>query len=350
MTEDSSTERPYDFDRVVRLLIGAIIVIALIWLLRFLADVLIPFAIAVLLAYLINPIVTALEKRIRSRPAATLITVFGLLAVLVTLVIVLVPLMTNELRGFGSLIEQFKADTQSLPGKQAIKERFHAYVDAQESELYKHVLLKVKDTIVGIDVASLGAQAARWVAPGLWSLVSGVLTFLLGLTGLIIVLLYLIFVLIDFAKLEAGWRELLPPKYRDRIVAFVEEFSLAMSRYFRGQFIIAASVGLMFALGFWLIGLRMGIVLGIIIGLVNMVPYLQTICIPPALVLGLIRAIENGSSVFGSLALVLIVFGVVQLIQDAILCPWIMGKQTGLRPVALLLSVFIWANCWASWA
>lgn len=326
------------------MLIGAVVVIALIWLLRFLSDVLIPFAVAVLLAYLVNPIVSVLERKIRSRSAATLMTVLGLLVILVAVVLILVPLIGGELAGFGQVIEQFRGDAPPLPDKQTLKARFQAYLDAQQSELFKRLLIVVKDTLVGIDYRSLGTQVARWLAPGVWSLISGVLSFLLGLTGLIIVLLYLIFVLIDYAKLEAGWRDFLPPKYRGRIVGFVEEFSLAMSRYFRGQFIIAATVGIMFAFGFWLIGLRMGIVLGLIVGLTNMVPYLQTVCLPPALLLGLIRAIEKGSSVLGSLALVLLVFAVVQLIQDALLVPWIMGRQTGLRPVVLLLSVFVWGK------
>ncbi len=344
MAGDDPSQRRYDLDRVVRILIGAGVVIGLLWLLRFLSDVLLPFAVAVLLAYLINPIVSVLERKIRSRTAATLITVLGCLIVLAGLVILAVPLIGGELAEFGQMIDQLRVDTPPLPDAKTLRTQFNAYVDAQENETVKRLLLKLKEAIVSYDYEALALEAARRIAPGLWSLVSGVLTFLLGLTGLIIVLLYLIFVSIDYAKLSGEWHGYLPPKYRDRIVGFVDEFSHAMSRYFRGQFIIAATVGVLFAAGFWLIDLRMGILLGLGIGVLNMVPYLQSVGLVPAVLLGVMRGIEHGTSVGWSIVLVLVVFAVVQTIQDGLLVPWIMGRQTGLRPVALLLSVFIWGK------
>lgn len=344
MTDKAPTQQRYDFDRVVRIVIGVAVVVALIWLLRVLSDVLIPFAVAVLLAYLINPIVTLLQRKVRNRAAATLITVFGLLVVLIAIVMMIVPMISGEVASFGQMIQQMNADAQSLPDKQTVKNRFNAYIESQDSELYKRLLVELRTTIAGMDVESLKAHLIERVGPGLWSLVSGALSFLLGLTGMIIVLLYLVFVLIDYAALESQWRGYLPPKYRDRIIGFVDEFSHAMSRYFRGQFIIAGIVGILFAVGFSIIGLRLGILLGFLIGVVNMVPYLQTVCVAPALLLGVMRAIEHGTSVAWSLALVLLVFAVIQALQDGVLVPWIMGRQTGLRPVALLLSVFVWGK------
>ncbi len=344
MPDDDSSQPRYDLDRVVRMLIGAGVVIGLLWLLRFLSNVLIPFAVAVLLAYLINPIVSVVERKIRSRTAATLITVITCLVVLVGLVIVMVPLISGELAEFGQLVKRTEAGAPELPDARTLSARFDAYVTAQKNELVRRFLLSLKERIVNTDYEALTVQAAKRIAPGLWSLVTGVLSFLLGFSVLIIVLLYLVFVSIDYARLSGEWRSYLPPKYRGWIVGFVEEFSSAMRLYFRGQFIVAATVGVLFATGFWLIDLRMGILLGLAIGVLNMVPYLQTVGLVPALLLAVIRAVEHGSSVAWSIALVLLVFAVVQLIQDALLVPWIMGRQTGLRPVTLLLGVFIWGK------
>jgi predicted PurR-regulated permease PerM len=344
MAEPDPSQRRFDLDRVVRIVIAAAVVVAILWLLRFLSDVLIPFAIAVLLAYLINPIVSALERKIRSRIAATLITVAGCLAVLVLLGLLLVPLIGGELAAFGRMIDQLRADAPPLPDAKTLKTRFDAYIRAQDNQVLKTILLKLRQTIAEGDYEAIGMQAAQRLAPGVWSLVTGVLSFVLGLTVLLLILLLLIFVSIDYAKLSGEWRTYLPPKHRDRISGFVDEFSLAMSQYFRGQFIIAVTVGVLFAFGFWLIGLRMGIVLGLAIGALNMVPYLQTVGLVPAVFLGIMRAIEHGTGLAGSVLLVLLVFVVVQAIQEALLIPLVMGKQTGLRPVSLFLGVFIWGK------
>jgi predicted PurR-regulated permease PerM len=313
-------------------------------LLRFLSDVLIPFAIAVLIAYLINPIVTFLERKVRSRTAATLIAVAGCLLVLVGLIMILVPLVSGELADFAKVVEQLKSEAPALPDAQTLRARFKKFVDAQESEFVKQLLISAKEGVVNADFRALLLEAGKRIAPGIWGLVSGALSLLLGASVLVVILLFLVFISIDYASLSGNWQKYLPPKYRDHIVGFVEEFSLAMSRYFRGQFLIASTVGVLFALGFWLIGLRMGIVLGLCIGVLNMVPYLQTVALVPALVLGVIRALEHGSGVAGSLLLVLLVFGVVQAIQDGLLTPLIMGKTTGLKPVMIMLGLFIWGK------
>jgi len=150
--------------------------------------------------------------------------------------------------------------------------------------------------------------------------------------------------LIDYPAYAAQWKELLPPSHRDLVIGFLEEFAVAMSRYFRGQALIALATGVLFVIGFSIIGLRMGVLLGLFIGALNMVPYLQAIGLVPALLLGVLRAVEHGSSVVVSLLLVLAVFAVVQVIQDVLLTPRIMGKATGLKPVMILLGVFLWGK------
>jgi predicted PurR-regulated permease PerM len=127
-------------------------------------------------------------------------------------------------------------------------------------------------------------------------------------------------------------------------VGFASEFTAAMSRYFRAQFMIALAMGVLYAVGFSIIGLRLGIVLGLAVGLLNMVPYLQAVGIVPALLLAVLRAVEGGSSLIVSVVLVLVVFAAAQLVQEVILVPRIMGRQMGLRPVVLMLSVFVWGK------
>ena len=187
-------------------------------------------------------------------------------------------------------------------------------------------------------------DAAKHLAVGGWTVVSFALNLILGLAVLIVVLLYLVFLLIDFPQYSRRWPAFLPPQYRESIVDFYEQFNLAMRRYLRGQAVVALSVAALFALGFTLIDLPMALPFGLFIGLLNMVPYLQTVGLVPGVMLAGLRAIEGDSSFAASVGLVLAVFAVIQVIQDALITPRIMGQATGLRPVAILLGVFIWGK------
>ena len=119
---------------------------------------------------------------------------------------------------------------------------------------------------------------------------------------------------------------------------------MAMNRYFRGQATVASIVGVLFATGFWLIGLPMGIFVGLFIGLLNMVPYLQVVGLIPAFFLALVHALETGTSFWVTVGLTGLVFVAVQAIQDTLLTPKIMGKVTGLNPAMILLSLSIWGK------
>ena len=182
------------------------------------------------------------------------------------------------------------------------------------------------------------------MAQGALSLVGSIFNMVLACTGVLIVLLYLVFLLMDFNALQASWKDHLPPRYRDAIVDLLSEFRLAMSRYFRGQFLVAACCGVLFALGFWLVGLRLAIFLGLTIGLLNMVPYLQVLGFVPALLLAGLRAFEAEVGLLWPVLGVLGVFAMVQLIQDALLVPKIMGQATGLKPWVILLGICVWGK------
>lgn len=188
------------------------------------------------------------------------------------------------------------------------------------------------------------ARMARRLALGGWSVVTFVINAVLALTGLIIILLYLVFLLLDFPEYARTWRSFLPPTYREGIVEFLVEFDTALRRYLRGQSVIALLTGGLFALGFTLIGLPMAVPLGLFMGLLNMVPYLQVVGLVPAAMLATMQSIETDRSLAASLLLTLLVFVVVQMIQDWIILPRVMGKATGLRPVLILLGVFVWGK------
>ncbi len=348
MDAPKKKERLWDFDRVFRLLLTIATLVAFFGLVRYLSDVLIPFAIALLLAYLLNPIVNALESRLNRRTPAVFITVIGCGIVTFALTSVLVYIGGKEIASMRNLLQEF-VQSPSMPEVEGVGQAFNEFVEEQENPVVKSLLQELQaklatEDVEGLEVTTIIQKIVHYVAPGLVNVVTGTLSFLLGLTGVVVVLLYLVFLLIDYRLMANSWKSFLPPKYREDIVGFVDEFGLAMSRYFRGQFIIAFTVGILFAIGFKILGLRMAILLGLGVGMLNMVPYLQTVGLIPALLLGLVRDLEANRALWISAVAILGIFAVCQLIQDALLTPKIMGKSVGLRPVTLLLGIFIWGK------
>ena len=331
--------RPYDLDRVFRLLITVVTLVGLFLLVRYLAEVLIPFAVALLIAYLLNPVVAVVQRRIKNRTAAVLITVFGSGLLAVGLLALLVPVVVNEFRGLKSLTDQLKQQGSLL------QQRIQAIAEGDAPVWLQLAIEKSREFVTSEQFLAVAADAAKNLAPGIQGLLTGVYGFFAGLVGLVIVLLYLVFLLNDFGDVEGKWQNLVPPRFRESIVGFVHDFSAVMGRYFRGQFIIAVTTGVLFAVGFSILGLRLAVVLGLGVGLLNMVPYLQLVGLIPAVLLSILHALETPeASVWIGLLGLVIVFAAIQLIQDAILVPRIMGKVTGLRPAVMLLGIFVWGK------
>ncbi|MCH7719771.1 MAG: AI-2E family transporter [Planctomycetes bacterium] len=352
MAETTEPAKRYDFDRVVRMLLSAGTALAVILLLRYLSDVLAPVAVAALLAYLLNPVVTRLDARIRKRGISVALTVLGVVGLILGSMAVVGPILISQISDFSGMVGSMEGAGQiegafdgTGPG---FHERYQSFKSARSAGT-QDLLTQVELMLADVKWSEVLLKAATRLAPGVWGVVSGALSLLLGLTVVVVVLLYLFFLLMDYPLYAGRWKEFLPPAYREPVVGFIDEFVDAMRRYFRGQFVIAGTVGVLFVIGFWLIGLRMSVLLGLFIGLLNMVPYLQLAGLVPAMLLGLVRAIENAGpdgdpQIVWSLALVLIVFAVVQLIQDAVLTPRILGKSTGLRPLVILLGVCVWGK------
>lgn len=321
--------------RLVLTIAGAI---GLFLLIRELADILLPVAIAGVLAYLLNPMVTMLERRLGNRTAAVLLTVFAVLIVVSSLMMLLVPLIVGELGTFQSTINQLR-DSGS-----AVARRLRAAYEHPGTEWAAWVMEQVRSFLVSEDFKTLLAKAAQVAVPTAWGVVAGALNFLLALTVIVLVVVYLVFLLIDYRLFARTWKDYLPPTYKDAILDFLGEFQVAMRRYFRGQFVVAAITGMLFAIGFKIIDLPLGILLGMLIGLLNMVPYLQTVAFIPACILGVVRAVEHQSNILASVLMVVAVFACVQMTMDGFLSPRILGASVGLRPVIIMLSVFVWGR------
>ncbi|MCC5929412.1 MAG: AI-2E family transporter [Cyclobacteriaceae bacterium] len=334
-------DRPFTFERVARaLFIIAVIVIVYI-LLDFLKDVLIPFAIAMLMAYLIEPFVSFLQlkARLKSRVLSIAIALLIIVGLLTGLVALLVPMISAEVQHMGALMRDLARTIE-------VRRNYQEYIPEW---LYLYLVEITRDTdFQGIfDREKLGEtilELSQKVLPGIWNIFSGTISFFIGFVGMGIIFLYLIFILLDYRNIMQGWKEYLHPKIKVQVTTFVEDFRMAMSAYFRAQTLIASIVGVLFAIGFSIISLPLGIIFGLFVGILNLVPYLQLISFIPAALLALIYSLDTGTSYLFYLGTVLLVYTVVQLIQDGFLIPKIMGNATGLNPALILLSLSVWGK------
>ncbi len=331
------SNNPITFDRVIRIAIGVAVIWLLITLIAYLSDVLIPFAVALLLAYLINPLTSWLQRKlpVKARIVSVLLSLTIILGAVALFLSILIPMVVAE-------IAQMRTLLSGLVSADQLQERLQAYLPP-EIRMYIADLVRIEELIQLLNFENIRVFFQQ-ILPGAWGVFSGTISFVIGLAGIIIILLYLVFILLDFDEISEGWKDLIPDQYKQVVLDVVSDFTTAMRVYFRAQALIAFIVGLLFALGFWLIGLPMGILLGLFVGLLNMVPYLQVVGIIPAVLLSLTASLGSGESIWVMLVLVIAVFAVVQIIQDAVLVPRIMGKVTGFNPAVILLSLSIWGK------
>lgn len=332
-------EERFTFDRVVRIAIAGGLLWGAVAVMGYLSDVLIPFFAALLIAYLVNPLVNLLEVRLKNRVLAVFAALL-LLAIASTLIFLIVmPTLVSELQHMGKLVSGFVSDS-------GIAQRAAQRLPPDIFKSIKNIFSRpeVQEFFKSDSLSTVLMTAGKNVLPGVWQFVYSAANLLLGILGLFIVLLYVVFLLLDFRNVQSHWNSYLPEPWRDSVAGLMDEFQLAMGRYFRAQALVAFLVGVMFSVGFTLVGLPVAILLGMFIGALNMVPYLQLLGIPFAALLALIKALETGEPfliVFGFTGLV---FVVVQIIQDGFLVPKVMGKAMGLSPAVILLSLSIWGK------
>lgn len=293
--------------------------------------ILLPFFVSFLLAYVLDPVVGFVQNRcrVRNRALAVLVTLLVVAGVLVGAVAALRKPVTEQVNtawtGFQRYIANFDINDYVSTETQ------EKLLNWQEEWQWESLLSNPELTS---SIKELVPKIGNWVTGGL-SWLSELMVVFIGI-------MYLIFLMIDFPKIRANWSKFVPRKYRAQAEMVMGDIDRNMNAYFRGQAMVASCVGVLFAIGFTITGMPMGIAMGLIIGLLNMVPYMQALGIPPCIVLCLLQSAQTGQPVWWTLTMMTIVFVVVQSIQDMILTPKIMGNVTGMGPAAILLSLSLW--------
>jgi len=332
-------DRSFTFDRVVQLALFAGLAWGIVLLLDYLSDVLLPFVTGLVVAYFLDPVTNRVQHVIKQRVLAALFTLVSITLAVSLVVWFMVPMVGNELADMGRTVSKMAANTELA---QAAKEHLPENVWEEVNEILKRD--DVKRYLTSDGALQMAKDTAKKLLPGVWGVLSGAANVLTFITGLLVIMLYVVFLLIDYHNMAARWRDYLPSSIRDDVSGFVEEFIRTTNRYFRSQALVACCVAVLFAIGFSIIGLPLAILMGIFIGLLNMVPYLQIVGTIPCLLLAGLKALEQGDNFLGALGLVLLVFGVVQLIQETVLVSRFQGEAMGLSPAIILLSISVWGK------
>ena len=321
------------FDTFVRGLVGVIVVVGIIMLLNRLSGVLTPFFLAWLIAYILFPMVRFFQVRCRMKYRVLgILSAFIVVGALLTgLFFLVVPPMVEESIHVKNLLVDYLSESST----------FSNIPNAIQKYLRDHFTV---DEIKNIVTQEGFIEAVKMTVPTAWDVVMRSIGVVTGVLSATMVVLYTLFILLDYEKICSGWPNLLPAQYRQFAIQLMKDIEDGMNKYFRGQAVVALCVGILFCIGFLIIDFPMAIGLGLFIGLLNMVPYLQLVGFIPTILLAIVKAADTGENFWWVLFLALIVFAVVQLIQDSFLTPKIMGKVTGLNSAIILLSLSIWGS------
>lgn len=309
--------------------------LTLLWIVQVTGLLLAPFILAMILAYVLDPVVGLLSRRM-PRSLAIALLALPLLGLLALLVFLLAPAVASQLSQLISnvpewirVVEGWVSDLRAWVvglGIQGIDEGTVPElrdIDAQAIVGY----LQERQS----ELARGGASAVLGIGRGL-----GAVLAVVGYLVLLPILGY--YLLRDWDGIRAKVAELVPRPYRERVLEFAGEYDRLLSRYLRGQLLLAAIVGLMIGVGFWLVGFPYALLLGLVAGVLNIVPYLGLLVSVAA---ALVISVFSGA-IGGSLVKVALVFGVEQVLENVI-GPRIVGESVGLHPVWVILALALFS-------
>ena len=331
--------RRWTLDRVMHFILIVLGTVVALLLVNYLRGVLFPFFAAFLMAYIADPLVTKLTVKVKHRIVAVLIVLLGAILVIGGSLRIFVPMVVSEVRNLGVLISKMFNDSEWSA----------RIANLMPGDLYQTVRDMISwEQLAGamqsLDFWNEVQNVAAKVLPGAWGVLSYTGSIFLWFSGAAIIFMYLVFIMLDMPKLRKGVLSLVPVRLKKDASSFAHETDKFMGTYFRAQSLVALTVGILYAIGFGVMGLPMGVAFGLFSGALNMIPYMQLTTIPLALLLALAYSLNTGMPFWEVAIIIAVIYLVVQVIEDFFLVPRIVGKSMNLPPVGILLSISIWGK------
>ena len=322
-------EEKITFDKFIRWALTSVVVIAVLLLMNYLSSVLLPFFVAWLLAYLIYPVVKFVQYKMRvpTRVLSIIVSLVFIIGVIGGIFYLIIPPMIDQFDKLSEVLSRYlheKTHINNFP------------VTIQQW------LNENKDSIMDFFQQEDVTEAIKNAMPKVFSVIGQTANVIISIVASLITLLYLFFILLDYERLASGFIKIFPKKNRPFWHALINDVEREMNSYVRGQSLVALCIGVLFCIGFTIIDFPMAIGLGILIGILSLIPYVHGLAFIPMIILSLLKAADTGQNFWIIFASAVGVFLVVQVITDMVLTPKIMGKAMGLNPAVILLSLSVW--------
>jgi predicted PurR-regulated permease PerM len=308
-------------ERNYSLLIMASIIVG-VALFYFLAPVLTPFFVGGLLAYLIDPLVSQLQRWRIPRLISVVMVFFSMLMVLIFFILLLIPLIQEQIDVLFNIIPSMIVWLQNtaLPW---IMGHLNINIHSVNTDSVKAMIL---------DNWTKAGGAADWLVKTILHSGRAVFEWAIMLVLIPVVTFYL---LCDWERVMVGLRSLLPRAVEPIIVKLALECDGVLSAFFRGQLLVMLALSFFYSIGLSIVGLQISIVVGLIVGLMSIVPYLGPI-------VGIVIASIAAYVQTGDFAMVYLIWGVFalgHLLESTILTPYLVGNRIGLHPVVVIFAV-----------
>lgn len=325
----SGTVRYWNIDRIMTLVIALAITVAVVALVKYLSDVLLPFFVACFIAYVLQPLVEFNQRwtHLKGRTIPAVLTVLEVSAVIALIVIIFLPSVAKETDMLGSILKDV------TDGKRALPEYCVPIVTFVDRYINPD---GIKELLNGMDMESLLHRGT--------SLMSQSLDVILKTLAWLLTLVYVLFILIDYPQISRGFKMIVPRKYREGAMNIVRDVQQNMNRYFRGQGVVALCAMVFYCVGFSIVKLPLAIPMGILVGVLYMIPYFQYVTLIPVAIICFIYSLGGGDAFLPLLGKCALVYVISQSICDYVITPHIMGKEMGMNPAIILLSLSIWGS------
>ena len=263
-------QKKITFDSFIRGILSGIVIIGILYLVNRLSGVLLPFFVAWLIAYLIYPMVTFFQYKLRLKNRV--ISIFAVMLVLICIGILtfigLVPPIVEEFGKLKELLTDYFVEGSKQAAIPVVANFIKEHID----------MLKINEALNEDRIA----QTIRDVLPQVWAIFTQSVNVVVSIfTSFYHTALYFFFILLDYEAIAKGWIKLVPVKHRDTTIKIVNDVQEGMNKYFRGQAVVAFFVGILFSIGFLIIDFPLAIGFGLFIGLLNMSTLFTTHCFYP---------------------------------------------------------------------
>ncbi len=322
------SSRPYTFDRVVRIVFSLALCVAAVWLLIVLRHVLLPFCVAALIAYIIEPWVRYNQSalRLKSRKIAVVVTCFETVLAIGIMCVIFVPLIEKECAQLSAMLNSgtYVGSIGHFPETihRVIREHFD--------------LDKIAERLESINTLS--------TLQSMWSTFTSGLNGILAILGWVIAIVYIFFISLDFNKYRDDFYKYMPRRWLPAAQSIAHDVSWTMNSYFRNQALISLITGLCYVIGFSIVGIPMAVAIGLMNCVLFMVPYLVYISVLPVTAMCIFHSIATGIDFWTIWLECMAVYATVEVFSDLYLTPRIMGKAMGLNPAIILLALSVWGT------